>query len=542
MSSIQKLPNIVFLVLDTQRFDRLGCYGYPRGTSPNLDAFAAKATLFENAISPAQWTIPSHAAMFTGEPPSTHLTLQSSDVLPSCFTTLAQHLGAVGYRRTGFCNNPLVGLINNDLPRGFEKFYNYCGTIKSVPPKPTRRTPGPLITSWQQAVQAARDFVAPIQAIFAKSNRIFQVALNPIFVPLWSRFARFKGDNPASARDATRFVQQNLMGSNEQPHFLFINMMEPHFPYSPPESFVERFAARVQDDPRAHSFMRTFNHQAVHWVTPAAKPLTELEASTLSEMYDAEVAYQDHMLGPLYDALDQPECRDNTMVIVVADHGEMLGEHQFVGHGFGVYQELIHVPLLIRMPGQTQGEIHNRPCSTRRLFHTVLDAASISSVETHYGRTVNVRDQSLLNDVGPGGRPLLPIVSEAYTPEFALTATKNHKPGLLETLACDRTRWSILEDTYKLIRTEGMGDQLYDWVQDPTEEHALKLNGSKPRTNDALAGGAIDHDAYAQRLRQHLNAFVEIARQHRPGDAGTQKADLEDELVRERLRGLGYIE
>lgn len=537
MSSIKQLPNIVFLVLDTLRSDRLGCYGYSRNTSPNLDAFATQATLFENAISPAQWTIPSHAAMFTGEPPSTHLTLQSNDVLPDCFTTLAQHLGSTGYRRTGFCNNPLVGVINNDLPRGFEKFYNYCGTIKSVPPRPTRRPPGPLIRTWQQTVDAARNLVSPIQALFARSNRIFQAALTPIFVPLWSRFARFKGDTPASVRDATRFVRENLMGAGDQPHFLFINLMEPHLPYSPPDTFVEQFAPRVQNDPEAHRYMHDFNHHALHWITPAAKPLSELEAATLSDMYDAEVAYQDHLMGDLLSALDQPECRERTMVIVVADHGEMLGEHQFVGHGFGVYQELVHVPLLIRLPGQTQGQTRGELCSTRRLFHTVLDMAGIPTVETHYGRTVNVRDQSLLNDRPTNAKPILPIVSEAYVPEFGLTAVQNHKPELLKTLACDKTRWAVLDDTYKLIRIQGVHDELYRWTEDPKETHALKLNGSKPS-----AQSATEHDAQAEQLRQHLGAFLDIARQHRPGNGETQKADLENELVRERLRGLGYIE
>jgi len=534
MSSTQHLPNIVFLVLDTQRSDRLGCYGYSRGTTPNLDAFATQATLFQNAISPAQWTVPSHAAMFTGEPPSTHLTLQSSDVLPACFTTLAQHLGSIGYRRTGFCNNPLVGLINNDLPRGFQSFYNYCGTIKSVPPRPTRRPPGLLLTTWQQTVQAARNLVAPIQTLFAKSNRIFQAALNPVWVPLWSRFARFKGDNPASVRDATRFVQENLTGNSKQPHFLFINMMEPHLPYSPPKPFVERFAPRVQQDPRAHHFMHAFNRHAADWLTPTVQPFSELEACTLSEMYDAEVAYQDHMLGPLFAALDQSQCRERTMVIVVADHGEMLGEHRFVGHGFGVYRELIHVPLLIRLPGQTYGKTHSTPCSTRRLFHTVLDAAGISTVETPYGRTVDVCGQSLLT-ARPSTKPIPPIISEAYVPEFALTAMQNHKPGLIEALACDKTRWSILEDTYKLIRIQGVRDELYHRSNDPMEEHALKLNGSHPSTHN-------DAEQQAERLRQQLSAFIEVARQHSPNGGATQKADLEDELVQERLRGLGYIE
>jgi uncharacterized sulfatase len=223
------------------------------------------------------------------------------------------------------------------------------------------------------------------------------------------------------------------------------------------------------------------------------------------------------------------------MVIVVADHGEMLGEHQFVGHGFGVYQELIHVPLLIRMPGQTRGRTRAQPCSTRRLFHTVLDAAGFSTVETHYGRTVDVRAQSLLGDKEPSVRGLLPIISEAYVPDFALSAVKNHKPSLIESLSCDKTRWSILEDNYKLIRVQGARDELYHWADDPAEEHALKLNGSQPSTHSIA-------DQQAQRLRQQLSAFLEIARQHSPCDAAVQKADLEDALVRERLRGLGYIE
>jgi uncharacterized sulfatase len=531
MSRTQQLPNIVFLVLDTQRSDRLGCYGYSRDTTPNLDAFAAQATLFQNANAPAQWTVPSHASMFTGEPPSTHLTLQSSDVLPACFTTLAQHLGSAGYRRTGFCNNPLVGLIDNDLPRGFEAFYNYCGTIKSPPPKPTRRPPGPLRATWRQTLRAARDLVAPIQALFAKSNRIFQAALNPIFVPLWSRFARFKGDNPASIRDAARFARQNLLEPSERPHFVFINVMEPHLPYSPPESFVERFAPRVQRDPRARDYMRTFNRHAADWLTPSARPLSELEASTHSDMYDAEVAYQDHLLGELLDVLNQPQCRDHTVVILVADHGEMLGERQYIGHAFGVYRALVHVPLIIRLPGQTVGRTRTGPCSTTRLFHTVLDAAGMSTYETHYGRTVNVHDKSLLNGTSSTEVPVSPIVSEAYAPEFALTALQNHKPRLLEQIPCQVTHWSVLEDAYKLVHIQGVRDELYRWTDDPLEQHELKLNGNSSA-----------EDAHARRLRQYLDSFLEQSREHRPADGTAKRADLEDELVQERLRGLGYIE
>jgi uncharacterized sulfatase len=466
--------------------------------------------------------------MFTGEPPSTHLTLQSSDTLPNCFTTLADHLGSAGYRRTGFCNNPLVGLIQNDLPRGFEDFYLYCGTIKSMPPKTPRHSPGPIRTAWQNTIRSARDLVAPIQAIFAQSNRIFQASLNPIFVPLWSRFAHFKGDTPTSIRDATCFVAKHLTVEAQDPHFVFLNLMEPHLPYSPPDAFVRAFAPAVQEDGEAQRFMRAFNRQAVHWITPAAKPYSELEASTLSDMYDAEVAYQDHLLGELLDALDEPECRDRTLVIVVADHGEMLGERQLMGHGFGVYRELIHVPLIVRLPGQTTGQSRSDPVSTTRLFHTVLDAAGIATYETHYGHTVRAHQKSLLN--GNSGAHLngRTIVCEAYAPEFALTAVEKHKPDLLSPLACRATHWAVVQEAYKLIHVEDTRSELYRWADDPLEERALQN----------------DHDTNGtrQQLLDQLDSFLERARQHSPSDRTFKKADLNDEHVRQRLRGLGYIE
>ncbi|HRW08923.1 MAG TPA: sulfatase-like hydrolase/transferase, partial [Caldilineaceae bacterium] len=106
-------PDIILLVLDTQRADRLSCYGYEKETSPNLDAFAADATLFRHACSPAQWTVPSHSSLFTGLYPSVHGTQQSFSILPDSLTPLSERLGGQGYYTAAFCNNPLVGVVNN---------------------------------------------------------------------------------------------------------------------------------------------------------------------------------------------------------------------------------------------------------------------------------------------------------------------------------------------------------------------------------------------------------------------------------------------
>ena len=117
-------PDIVLLVLDTQRVDRLSCYGCSPETSPYIDALAADATIFRHAASPASWTVPAHASMFTGHYPSLHHTVQSYSVLPKTLPTLAERLRDSGYFTAAFCNNPLVGVVNNGLRRGFLSFLN----------------------------------------------------------------------------------------------------------------------------------------------------------------------------------------------------------------------------------------------------------------------------------------------------------------------------------------------------------------------------------------------------------------------------------
>jgi arylsulfatase A-like enzyme len=540
-------PNIVFIVLDTQRSDRLGCYGYPRGTTPHLDAFAQKATVFENAIAPAQWTVPSHASMFTGEPPSTHMTLQSTDSLHPDFKTLAEHLEARGYRRTGICNNPLVGLINNNLKRGFDAFYNYCGTVQSRASDYARvsahvRAPAPVRVLWRRSVsrvarQTLQGVVAPIQDAFGRYSQVFQAALNPLCVPLWTRFARFKGDTPRSIRDAARSVDQHVAnsprpGENGQPHFIFINLMEPHLPYSPPDRFVQAFAPYVREDGEAHSFMRSFNRQALHWITPTARPFSELQARTLSDMYDAEVAYQDHLLAELLSVLERPEHRDNTLVILVGDHGEMLGERQYVGHAFGVYRELVHVPLIVRWPGQREGKRLAPIVSATRLFHTVLEAAGAEVCETSYGHTMDIQGQSLRNETNRAGTPGRTVVSEAYAPEFALRALERHKPALIDPLGCRATHWAVYQGAHKLIHIQDTRDELYNVADDPMERNTLRVNGGDPD---------------ARRLRSGLKTFLEQAHAYRPNGHRLEgwsapKVELKDELVQKRLRGLGYIE
>lgn len=525
MPTAKHQPHIVFIVLDTHRVDRLGCYGYGRNTSANLDAFAQTATLFQNAVAPAQWTIPSHASMFTGHPPSAHLTLQADDALDPQFETLAERLGKLGYDTVGFCNNPLVGVVSNGLKRGFETFYNYGGAIP-YGPRVKRFLPEPLSQAWETAQRTLRGISYPIQDAFAHSHGLFQAALIPLVVPLWTRFAHSKGLTARSIGDVTRFVGQALGANGGAPQCVFLNLMETHLPYRPPQRFVDALAPQVREDRAARDFLQEHNRHAVDWVTPLERPLSDWQRGVLSDMYDAEVAYQDHLLARLLETLDRQQHREDTMVVIVADHGEMLGEHQLMGHGFGVYQELVHVPLLIRFPGQTAGSRVAGPVSATRLFHTMLEAAAVNGHALSDDEAEQLQRYSLRREAS-GVRDMEPVVSEAYAPEFALQVMERHKPALLRRADYRATHRAVYEDGYKLISIENVDDRLYALRHDPQEACGV-TSGAQPER--------------VRRLMGRLHAFLDRARQHQRSRSGRAQVDLDDEIVRQRLRDLGYIE
>ncbi len=514
---LRSKPDIVFIVLDTHRVDRLGCYGYPRGTTPNLDAFTDGATLFERAISPAQWTIPVHASLFSGEYPSTHGTIQAADALSDAFPTLAEVLQREGYQTTGFCNNPLVGVLENGLRRGFEAFYNYGGAIPS-PPAAERGKASWLLTRLRCWYRKLLNQIAqPIQQAVAASPTVFGTILNPSLVSLWTRHANFKGDTRRSIRDTTSFLSD--FGQSDKPQFVFLNLMEPHLPYTPPERFTRQFAPVVKEEKAASDFINRYNKQALRWLLPLKQPLSAIEAKTLHDMYDAEVAYQDHLLASLLAELDRPE-QGNTLVVIVSDHGEMLGEHKIMGHGLGAYQELVHVPLMIRFPGQTRGRRVDQRVSTRSLFHTVLAAAGVETVTGEQVGTVKISDHNLERAVDPGR-----VYSEAYPPDNMTSIMEKHAPALVGAFAAKANRWACYHRAYKLIRVEAVRDDLFNLDSDPGEMAALD-----------------NETELSEMMGRELDEFLADCRARRPEGLSSANVDLEDEQIAERLRGLGYLE
>ncbi len=514
--------NVIMVVLDTHRFDRIGAYGYERPTTPNLDSFAAESIFFEKAIAPGQWTIPSHASLFTGEMPAVHRTLQADDALPKEYQTLADRLSHAGIKTTGFCNNPLVGVIQNGFKRGFQQFYNYCGVVPSTPQKQQQDIWQPFRMLWSKYTQILRRLSYPIQNAFASPNEFFLGALRPFFVPMWTRAGNFKGMTGRSIRDTAAYIAQ-IEQEKQGGQFVFLNLMETHLPYAPPDEFVKKFVPYFYETPEAQQFMHDFNRKAMQWLIPLVEPFSPLESVTLSDMYDAEVAYQDHLLAQLIDSLNTKYHKDHSMVVFLADHGEMLGEHGYMGHGFGLHEELIRVPMFIRVPEVTKGKRLKQRVSITQLFYTIFDYFGYESLAMPYAEDMDIRCHSLLRMTSNEYCGPRHVISEAYGPENALHILQDRAPTLIEKHKADKTHRAVYDGNEKMIDIEGISKVLYDLAGDPNETSPYQ---DETRIN---------------KLVKILDAYLEASESHRVG-LEKRKISLNDEIIKQRLRDLGYIE
>lgn len=294
-------------------------------------------------------------------------------------------------------------------------------------------------------------------------------------------------------------------------------------PYAPPDGFVRKFVPYFSETPEAQHFMRDFNRNAVQWMIPLSKPFTDVESATLSDMYDAEVAYQDHLLAQLIEKLNSDYHRENSLVIFLADHGEMLGEHGYMGHGFGVHEELIRVPLFMRLPELSQGKRISKRVSITQLFYTVLDYFGFESLSMPYAGEVDISCQSLLQMMSRDDCSPVNVISEAYGPENALRIMRRRSPKLIERFKADRPHRAVYEGDEKMIAVDDLSQVLYHLADDPAESHPY------------------EDQTRISALAKVLDAYLELSEARRSGTS-RKKVAIKDEIIQQRLRDLGYLE
>jgi arylsulfatase A-like enzyme len=460
-------PDVFVVVLDTVRAQNTSVYGYARPTTPTLERLAREGALFLDATSPSTWSLPSHGSLFTGWFPSAHRTDGDHRHLDATPPTLADVLVRAGYDTRCFTANPHIS-DGFGLTRGFR--YSDRAYLEG---------------------SGARSF-----------NFIYRV------LDLLGVSAEDKGGGEVAAH-VERWLATRP--ANDPPAFVFVNFLEAHFPYHQvPAEFLAKFTSRPRGELRAVS-LEAFGAQFGRTLSPA-----EVAAATPSsiDMYDAGVLYSDHLLSRVVDALRKSGRLDHTILVVLADHGEMVGEHGVFGHGMGLYEPGIRVPLLVRYPPSVPaGTRVATPVSTLGVFATVLDLLGIAPpVPVHVG--------SLLPAI-KGGEAGLPIIVERSASDINTTETKDplSKP--------DRRYRTYRSGTLKLVETSKGDLLLFDLAADPSEEHDL----------------AATRPADLARMKAELASWV--ARLHLPAiDAasGPAPAPELDPATRERLKALGYAE
>jgi arylsulfatase A-like enzyme len=468
--------NVLMVVIDTLRADHLSAWGYrapgaPAGgkTSPWIDSLAEQSWRFEQAYAQAPWTRPSVASYLTGLYPQSHGVSTQFDRLHPEVPTLASLLHGAGYRTVGFSANPQVSPTFG-LTSGFERFWNPASTHSS-----------------RVALRAFRDRI--LQPVL---NRIPRSKPAPSGPPQ-------RGIANATADDVNREVLAwSAQAAADRPTFLYLHYLDPHDPYNAPEDLLYGDPNSVERSDESYFHP----HEGMTPRPLANSVMSAVDAQTLRAVqarYDSEIRYVDDRIGKLVEQLQvsghyRPE-RD--LLILTSDHGEEHYDHQQWLHGWSLFEEMIHVPLIVRGPGFPQGEVHPHPVALVDLMPTVAESLGLKLTSPVHGK-------SLLNE--DALRPTRPIYS--------------HRPRAEHPLDM------LLVEGQKLIRVSRDPDAAvwmrFDLTIDPGEQAGLEQ-------------AARDEDAD---LREILEDFRASAGAFGRGAAGKVRLDR---AMQDSLRRLGYL-
>lgn len=449
-ASAAKHPPVVLVVLDTVRADHTSVYGYARDTTPALADFARGATVFEQMTTPGDMTLTSHASLFTGQFVSHHGTTTPKPVLGDDAETLAERLAGAGYVGFGVSSN--CGWIGkgHGLDQGFAHWDTRCG----------------------------RALFAGVPPVFLRQFVLGQL-----------RRAAFREQASWRWRSAEEISDEALrvighLDAARAPFLLFLNYMDVHRPIQPPRAYRTRYPGA---DPE---FDMAADWSALHRdVNLGTREVTSAERTHLESQYDGALAYEDDQLKRVFDDLRTRGILERSLVIVTADHGEGFGDHGTFGHGHGVYQDVVHAPLIVKLPGQREGRRVATPVSLVDVMPTVLAALGLPPA-------ANADGVSLLGEI-PDLRRLF---AESFDGAGAIAR-------------------ALREGSRKLVVHRGRTPALYDVAADPNETRDLASTSAQ---ETAAQKAALDAWVKAQSGR----------------GAGIAISPEEEE----RLRALGYLQ
>jgi arylsulfatase A-like enzyme len=468
-------PNVLWIVMDTTRPDHLSVYGYERSTSPSLAKLVSDGVVFENAAAQAPWTMPSHFQMVTSRYDSGKET-----VLPEEYVTAAEILRDNGYDTGAVLGNFSLGR-RSGFAQGFDDVMD-----------------GPVMVFFHK-------FIDKLPVV----HWLIQSGLFPADVAVrWFHRHTFLEGVGARGSDLTNRALRWMTTRGDRPFFMFINYMDPHDAYDPPEPFRSRFAdgiapikgfVRWDPDRNREIDSNTFVRDRLPKMQPK-------DWQQLVDLYDAEIAFLDAQLGRMFDELRARGLLDDTIVIVTADHGELFGEHQLAYHFKSLSEEETHVPLLMRYPkGLPAGERLKTPVEVNDVLPTVLALTGSSSEAQLNGKSLVELAKQGDSDGSIASAETFTYLLRKPDKRFAHT-----KPGDL---------FGRKTGTEKYVWSSGGQHEFYELAGDP-KAHANRY-GETPEVASAQS------------------RLGEWRKKYGLEEVGEQKLDR---LTRDRLKALGYID
>lgn len=441
-------PNVLWVVWDTARADRMSVYGHDLPTTPFLETWATGARVFDDVRSTASYTLPSHASMFTGLLPSEHCTHNATRQLDEAQVTIAELLRDAGYGTFLYSANPHISNGGN-FDQGFD----------------TEEHP------WSPAYEArAKEIVLEKLAADRSSE-----------LPERLETQGASGLTAWNIKAAGELAEDALLSwldeKGDGPWFAFLNYMEAHRPLIPPREFREALMDGA-DVERSYEVDRTWDSMWAY--TFGLQEYSDEELRLTRATYDAAILELDTLFESLVGALERAGALDNTIIVLTSDHGEHLGEQHMLDHQYTVYEPALRIPLILHAPGRVEPGRDARRAMNFDLFPTLL---RLTGVTPETGMPLHPRDL-----LAPEGERTV-FAEEPASSNVGVAIVRRTYPDF-DPSPWQRRLRAFYDGNDKFVWGSDGRHQLFDLSEDPDEStnlvdvRAERAEELKRRTTD----------------------------------------------------------
>jgi arylsulfatase A-like enzyme len=333
---------------------------------------------------------------------------------------------------------------------------------------------------------------------------------------VYGKFFRKREDDGAARTNEILADRIPELARSEDPFFLFVNYLEPHLEYRPPEHLAREY---LPDDITLKEAM-SVNQDAWAYVTGAVE-MTDREFSALRALYRAELDYLDGRIENLLDLFVKNGALDETIFAIVGDHGENIGDHGLMDHQYSLHETLLNVPLILAGPNSSDGRTVDEPVQLLDIFPTLLDGANVDL------DGIDPPGTSLLTETVPTDRNLY---AEYLAPQPAVETLRERYNCRKDVSTYDRRLWAVKRDGYKRIHASDGSEWCYHLETDPEERYDL-TDSEAQSTSSTQPPDIGVCEALAERLEEWIDSRPSL-------DTGDVQVN---DVTEDRLEDLGYL-